>query len=173
MKTIVESEMNFGEYEEDNLFEIEKSKIYSDVGEGIKVVEFILKHGENNIVFLEAKKTCPNAANRHESQEKEEKFEEYYSSITEKFIDSFQIFLASFLERYSDTSEIGNNLMSMDSLKNLNLKFILVIKTAEDHAWLAGPMAVLKNRLIHYRKIWGIEVAVLNPELAKKHHLMV
>ena len=127
MKTIVESEMNFGEYEENNLFEIEKSKIYSDVGEGIKVVEFILKHGEKNIVFLEAKKTCPNAANRHESQEKEEKFEEYYSSITEKFIDSFQIFLASFLERYSDTTEIGKNLMSMNTLKDFNLKFILVI----------------------------------------------
>ena len=109
------------------MFDIEKTKIYSDVGEGIKVVEFILKHGEKNIVFLEAKKTCPNAANRHESQEKEEKFEEYYSSITEKFIDSFQIFLASFLERYSDTTEIGKNLMSMNTLKDFNLKFILVI----------------------------------------------
>jgi hypothetical protein len=37
---------------------------------------------------LEAKKSCPNAANRYESEEKEQKFEEYYLSITESKITS-------------------------------------------------------------------------------------
>ena len=58
MKVITESEMSFGKFD------------------------------ENSIVFLEAKKSCSNAANRYESEEKEQKFEEYYSSITEKFIAS-------------------------------------------------------------------------------------
>lgn len=56
MKIISESEMNFGRYDEANLFHIEDSKIYKDLGTGIKTVEFILRHNENSIVFLEAKK---------------------------------------------------------------------------------------------------------------------
>lgn len=56
MKIISESEMIFGKYDEANLFHIEDSKIYKDLGTGIKTVEFILKHNENSIVFLEAKK---------------------------------------------------------------------------------------------------------------------
>ena len=36
---IPESEMNFGEYDEADLFYIEKSKIYSDLGDGIKTVD--------------------------------------------------------------------------------------------------------------------------------------
>lgn len=172
MSTIVESDMVFGEYEEDNLFEIEKSNIYANVGSGIKTVEFILKHKENDIIFLEAKKSCPNAQNRHESDEKEEKFEEYYSSITDKFVDSLQIYLAALMNKYADTSEIGINLMEKN-LKNINFKFVLVIKSAEDLSWLAGPMAILKDRLMRYRKIWNIEVAVLNPELARNYNLLV
>ena len=80
--------MNFGKFDEADVFHIEDSKIYNNLGSGIKTVEFSLKLDENSILFLESKKSCPNAANRHESEEKEQKFEEYYSSITEKFIAS-------------------------------------------------------------------------------------
>ena len=37
MKIISESEMNFGRYDEANLFHIEDSKIYKDLGTGIKI----------------------------------------------------------------------------------------------------------------------------------------
>lgn len=120
MKVITESEMKFGKFDETDLFHIEDSKIYKDLGSGIKTVEFILKYDENSIVFLEAKQSCPNAANRYESEEKEKKFEEYYSSIT---------------------------------------------------AWLAGPLAELKARLLQIRKIWGVEIAVLNERLASEYKL--
>jgi hypothetical protein len=169
---IKESEMFFGEYEENDLFEIEKSGIYKELGSGIRTVEFILKQ-KNNIIFLEAKKSCPNAANRYETEGKKEKFEEYYSAITEKFADSLQIFLASLTERYLDTSEIGTNLLEQKSLKNINLRFVLVIKTADDLAWLAGPKAILNERLIKYRKIWNVEVAVLNSALAREYKLVI
>lgn len=53
-------------------------------------------------------------------------------------------------------------------MKNIKLKFILVIKDAEDVAWLAGPAAELKARLLQIRKIWNVEVMVLNEELAEK-----
>ncbi|MGN0267677.1 MAG: hypothetical protein ACI4D7_08380 [Lachnospiraceae bacterium] len=172
MKIITESEMNFGKFDETDLFHIENSKIYKDLGSGIKTVEFILKYDENSIIFLEAKKSCPNADNRYESEEKEQKFEEYYSSIKEKFITSLQIYLAAILDKYQDASEVGERLLSVNSLKEIQLKFILVVKNAEDIKWLAGPMAELKARLLQIRKIWGVEVAVLNEELAREYKLI-
>ena len=120
---------------------------------------------------MEAKKRCPNAANRYESEEKEQKFEEYYGSITEKFISSLQIYLAAIMNRYQDTSEIGDNLRSVSNMKDVKLKFILVVKNAEDITWLAGPLAELRARLLKVRKIWGVEVVVLNEELAGEYNL--
>lgn len=163
--------MNFGKFDEEALFHIEDSKIYKDLGDGIRTVEFILRYSKNSILFLEAKKSCPNATNRHKSEEKEQKFEEYYSSITEKFVASLQIYLAAIMEKYSDTSEVGTELRSVDSMKKIRLKFILVVKNAKDITWLAGPLAELKARLLQVRKIWGIEVVVLNEELARKYKL--
>lgn len=171
MKIITESEMNFGKFDEENLFHIEDSKIYKDLGAGIKTVEFILIYSENSILFLEAKKSCPNAANQYESEEKEQKFEEYYSSITEKFVASLQIYLATIMEKYPDTSEVGSELRSVDSMKEIQLKFILVVKNAKDITWLAGPLAELKARLLQVRKIWGVEMVVLNEELAREYKL--
>jgi hypothetical protein len=62
---IRESEMDFGAYEINDLFRIETSRIYKDLGSGVRTVEFILKQ-DNNILFVEAKKSCPNAANTDE-----------------------------------------------------------------------------------------------------------
>ncbi len=171
MKVISESEMNFGKFEEADLFYIEESKIYRNLGTGIKTVEFILRYNENSIIFLEAKKTCPNAANRYASEEKELKFEEYYSEIAEKFIDSLQIYIAALLDKYKETSEIGTELRNVKSMCDIRLKFILVVKCAED-IWLAGPQAELKARLLPFRKIWDIDVAVLNEVLARRYKLV-
>ena len=172
MKVITESEMNFGEFDEKDLFYIEKSQIYRKLGSGIKTVEFILRRNENSLVFLEAKKSCPNADNRYDSEEKEQKFEEYYASVTEKFIASLQIYLAAILDRFEDTSEIGDRVQSISSMKNTQLKFILVVKNAKDTAWLAGPLAELKVRLLQVRKIWDIQVMVLNEKLAREYKLI-
>lgn len=56
-------------------------------------------------------------------------------------------------------------------MKEIQLKFILVVKNAKDITWLAGPLAELKARLLRVRKIWGVEVAVLNEELAREYKL--
>ena len=174
MKTepIIESGMEFGGFETSELFHIEKSQIYKKFAGGIKTVEFILKYNENCIFFLEAKESCPNADNRMESEEKNRKFEEYYSSITNKFIDSLQVYLAAILGRCEDASEIGSKLKGIKSLKGVELKFVLVIKNAVDMEWLAGPTAELNNRLLKIIKIWGAKVVVLNEELAIKYKLI-
>lgn len=43
--------MNFGNFDEKNLFEIENSNLLKTLGEGIKTVEFILLRSNKNIVF--------------------------------------------------------------------------------------------------------------------------
>ena len=116
MSVIPESGMNFGKYDEKDLFHIETSEIYKKLGDGIPTVEFILKYNENNIVFLD-------------------------------------------------------NLRSVSNMKDVKLKFILVVKNAEDITWLAGPLAELRARLLKVRKIWGVEVVVLNEELAGEYNL--
>lgn len=137
MKVITESGMNFGKFEDADIFHIENSKIYKDLGTGIKTVEFVLKYNENSVIFLEAKKSCPNAANRYES-----------------------------------TSDLGTKLQNVTSMQDIQLKFILVVKNAKDISWLAGPLAELKARLRKMRKIWNVEIAVLNEELAAEHKLI-
>lgn len=91
--------------------------------------------------------------------------------ITEKFIASLQVYLSVILDRHQDTSEAGGRLRGVNSMKTIQLKFILVVKNAEDITWLAGPLAELKARLLQFRKIWGVEVAVLNEELAREYSL--
>ena len=49
MIAISESEMNFGDFDETNIFHIEKSRIYKELGTGIKIVEFILKYKKDTI----------------------------------------------------------------------------------------------------------------------------
>ena len=50
--TIPESDMLFGEFNEEDLFHIEKSNIYKDIGSNIKTVEFILKQKNGNKLEL-------------------------------------------------------------------------------------------------------------------------
>lgn len=82
-----------------------------------------------------------------------------------------QIYLAAILDRFQNTDEIGEKLKSVSDMKDIQLKFILVIKNAEDITWLAGPAAELKARLLQIRKIWNVEIAVLNEELAGVYKL--
>ena len=57
---IRESDMKFGEYEEDQVFQIEKCPQYTEKlkPRGIKSCEFILRRGKR-LYFVEAKKSCP------------------------------------------------------------------------------------------------------------------
>ena len=80
--------------------------------------------------------------------------------------------MATILSRFQDSSEVGDSLNSINAMKEAKLKFILVVKNAEDITWLVGPMAELKARLLQIRKIWDVEVAVLNEGLAREHKLI-
>ena len=173
MTIIEESGMRFGEFSDARVFPIENSSLHLSFGGGIKTVEFLLLSGRDRLIFLEAKTTCPNAANKDETAEKNRKFKEYYSDITDKFIDSFQMLLTTVLKRHSLTNEIGTEIKEKDDYSKTTFYFILVIRNAPSEEWLAGPKAELESRLFRYQKIWKIRVLVLNESLAKEYGLIV
>lgn len=126
MKSIPESGVVFGPYDEKDLFYIEKSKLYGSLGTGLKTVEFV-RRTKTGVLFVEAKTNVPNPENKDSSEEKREKFEEFYTDVPDKFVDSLGIYTAAILKRYGDTSEIGENLSLVD-LKDKKLTFATVYK---------------------------------------------
>ena len=105
-------------------------------------------------------------------KEKETKFERILWFNTEKFYIIFADISGGNYEQISGyvrdrrQSSIGKQ-YERCKIKN----FILVVKNAEDITWLAGPLAELRARLLKVRKIWGVEVVVLNEELAGEYNL--
>ena len=163
-KYITESEMMFFVPNEDRLFYIEASNLYKAIGNKIRTTEFIYLTDKGHLRFIEAKKSCPNVNNKDSSDEKRKKYEVYYASLTQKFMDSLMILTAAFMGR-RDISEFGSVLQKARHWQNLQLRFLLVIKDAEE-VWLGGVKAELEARLFDLRKIWRIEIQVLNKDMA-------
>lgn len=171
MKIIRESDIRFGEFDTDRLFEIEKACRNNKIGKGIKTVELIYLT-ERELIFLEAKSSCPNPANREESAEKNQKYEEFFSDVSEKYIDSINLFFASVLGRHDFSAQVGKELLERTEFKDVRFIFMLVVSGA-DESWLSGQRAELEARLFHWRKIWKADVVVLNDTLARKKGLAV
>lgn len=168
MIMIIESGVQFGWFENKQIFRIEHSDIHKSAGEGIKTVEFILCNKKRSICLIEAKSSCPNVANKDESEEKSVKYEEFFREITDKFVDSVNMYAAAVLGRYPDINEIGEELTSPAIWKDGKLLLILVVANAEE-SWLVAPQAELEKRLLRLRKIWKAEVVVMNREIAEAY----
>lgn len=164
--------MEFGVFPKKDVFQIENSKLHLSLGEGIKTVEFILLKDSDKMLFVEAKSSCPNYDNRQESEEKAEKFEEYFSDISDKFIDSLQMMLNVALQRDVDTSGIGEHIKQEDLYSKIKFCFVLVVRKAEREEWLVGPKVELEARLLHWKKLWKVDIVVLNEELAFQYGLI-
>ena len=158
--------MDFIIQEKERLFHIEKSDLYKKLGEGVHTVEFVYLDNKSILQFVEAKTTCPNANNKNESREKQQKYEEYYQELTKKYEDSLG-FLNSILMGIHQDIGIGKEISAIQSYKNIRIRLFLVIKNAEE-AWLGGSKAELEQRLLSLRKIWKLDIQVLNEELAVK-----
>lgn len=118
-----------------------------------------------NILFVEAKQSCPNAANREESAEKQKQYEAYFSDVTDKFIDSINMFATTVLGWHGENTDVGADILQTSTYAGNPIKLVLVIAGAEE-SWLSGPKAELESRLLRYRKIWKANVLVLNREMA-------
>ena len=174
MITIKESDMEFGAFRKEDVFRIEDSRLQHSFGEGIKTVEFVLLKDNDKLLFVEAKTSCPNGENRYESKDKAEKFEVYFTDISDKFVDSLQMMLNVFLQKRKESAdEIGFNITDKSIYPTLKFRFILVVKKAVDIAWLAGPKEELEARLLRWKKLWNVEVVVLNEELAVRYGIVL
>lgn len=162
---IEESGVKFGGFDKERLFRIECSDIYKQMGEGIKTVEFIYLTEEENVLFVEAKASCPNADNKDEDEDKQKKYEEYYADVADKFIDSVNMFATTVLGRNGHSDDVGDRIFQKDTYAENGIKFVLVVAGAEE-SWLGGPKAELELRLFRYRKIWKADVVVLNAKMA-------
>lgn len=165
MVQIKESNMIFGDFEEDKIFEIEKSKLYNKIGNGIKVVEFILLRDENELNFIEAKSSSPRPTKQNNIR-----FNEFIEEISDKFIHSFNLFYSTILKRHKDYREMNNNFFELDN-SQIKLKFILVIKGHEIE-WLLPISDALKRKLSYQNTIWKSEVVVMNDKVANKYNLV-
>lgn len=165
MVQINESNMIFGDFEKDKIFKIEESKLHNKIGNGIKVVEFVLLRNENEIDFIEAKSSSPRPTKQNLIR-----FNEFIDEISDKFVHSFNLFYSAIFKRNKDYGEINNNFFELDN-SQIKLKFILVIKGHEIE-WLLPISDALKKKLSYQNTIWKSEVIIMNDKIANKYNLI-
>ncbi|MBI9095622.1 MAG: hypothetical protein JEY71_12130 [Sphaerochaeta sp.] len=169
--TIVESEMTFGPFSESECFPIEKCPPYTNLGDGVKMVEFVLNRSnspqEPFLLFVEAKHSSPRPENQMD-------FSEFISEISEKMINGVSLFFAAILKRHG--AREGFLVASMHSidLSRCKVRCILVI---HGHAveWLPPIQDALRKSLLSMNKTWNFgpnAVVVLNEALAADYPLL-
>lgn len=100
-------------------------------------------------------------------------FDSFFEDVTQQVTDSLNISLVGLLDRYNDFNEIGI-LIRKHILHDVRLRFILVITSENaDVSWLPAPRAELERRLLPLRKIWGLDIIVLDRDMAKEKGLIV
>lgn len=165
MIQIKESNMIFGDFQEDEVFKIEMSTLHNKIGSGIKVVEFVLLRNNNELNFIEAKSSSPRPTSNNIIR-----FNEFIDEISDKFIHSFNLFYSAILRRNNDYDEISSKFFQLDNSKT-KFKFILVIK-GHDIEWLLPISEALKKKLSYQNIIWKSEVIVMNDNIANKYNLI-
>ena len=169
--TIDESEMRFGEFPPEALFHIEKCPQYQGrlMKNGVKSCEFILKR-DKTLLFVEAKKSCPNQITAESPQEKKKKYEEFIDDITGKMRHSLATY-ASILLRRQKQDQVPDALKTPD-LSGLELKLVLVVKNAEME-WLIPLRDKLQKEMRCDLRIWDCsQFFVINEETARRKHLV-
>lgn len=169
--TILESGMEFGEYNSEDCFYIEKSVQYQSEldTEGLKTCEFVLLF-DKNLLFVEAKSSCPNYLNCDKSEEKKVKYNEYINSIANKLKHSLQLYFNIVLRRYSNKD--FSNTMQKYNYSNADIVFVVVVRNAE-MSWLAHYKEKIEQLLNEEMRLWKIKSLIfLNEEWAKKKKLI-
>lgn len=169
---ISESDMQFGEYEEEQIFQLEKSSQYTKKlrPNGIKSCEFILRR-DNKLYFVEAKKSCPRQIEAGTSEEKRIKYRKYIYDIVLKMRHSLALYSNILLERY-DTEGMPE-LLRERNLSDLEIRLVLVVKNAEK-GWLAPFQDVFRNELRDELRIWKIPgFSIINEEAARNKRFII
>lgn len=175
---IEESGLRFGEYDEDQVFQIETSEQYTKSlrQNGIKTCEFILRKGEE-LYFFEAKQSCPRQIMKdipdNEKEEKKKRYDEFIQEIVLKMRHSLSLYGNILLKQYSQ-DKVPEKLVNPD-LSNTQISLVLVINPQEGD-W--EPEPELRDDLqLHLKdemKIWKIQsLFVITPQQARKKHFII
>jgi len=163
--TIDESFMRFGPFETSDVYHIEKSALYQNIGKGIKTVEFVLLQNMRSLNFIEAKHSSPKPV-----EESDTKFDGFIDEIATKFLHSFNLYYSAILNRQDAASDIPARFKSVDN-STVSIRFLLVIK-GHDISWLPPIQDALYRRMAAHITIWNSKIAVLNDKQAMDYHLV-
>ena len=167
--TIKESGMTFGPYPPEHCFYIEKSLPYTDIRQGVKMAEFLLLRADIGrpamLWVVEAKSSSPRPKNDPD-------FGQFIMEIREKWINALSLVLASRLGRHRQAgTDLPGSFKTFD-LSRFDVRFVLVIN-GHPKKWLSPIQDALRKSLRPLVGTWNFSptsVAVLNDELAVKHH---
>ncbi len=175
---IEESGMRFGEYPEDQVFQIETSEQYTKSlrQNGIKSCEFILQRGKK-LYFFEAKSSCPRQIVEDIPEEKKEEKKKAYDKFIEEIVlkmrHSLSLYGNILLKRYSQ-DKVSGNLVNPD-LSNTQIFLVLVINPREGN-WEPEPELQdgLRLHLKDEMKIWKIQsLFVITPQQAREKRFII
>jgi hypothetical protein len=169
MIRIVESGVTFGEYFEENVYQIEKSKYVNNLS-GVKSCEFVLyKAKENILFFIEAKSSIPNPNNS------KDKYNLFFDEVVEKLENSMVISTLGINGKLPGVHEELTELMKNINWSLVSFKLVLVIPKVPTEI-LPQMSEKLRSMFVRQRKTWAISslnILVLNEELARTNNLII
>lgn len=174
---IEESGMQFGEYDENQIFRIETSPQYTKSlrQNRIKSCEFILQR-ENRLYFFEAKSSCPRQIVEDipptEREEKKKAYDKFVEEIVLKMRHSLSLYGNILLKRFPQ-DDVPNAMIN-PNLKDKSIYLILVINT--HGAWEPEPELEddLNLHLNDVLKIWKIQrLLVINDQIAREKNFIL
>lgn len=175
---IVESGLQFGEYHEDQVFQIETSEQYTKSlrQNGIKSCEFILRKGKK-LYFFEAKSSCPRQIMKgipdNEKAEKKKRYDEFIEEIVLKMRHSLSLYGNILLKKYSQ-DKVPEKLANPD-LSNTEICLVVVINP-QGGKWEPEPELQddLRLHLKDEMRIWKIQsLFVITPQQAREKHFII
>ena len=173
---IEESGLRFGEYYEDQVFQIETSPQYTKSlrDNGIKSCEFILRKGKK-LYFFEAKSSCPRQIMKDipDKDEKKKQYDEFIEEIVLKMRHSLALYGNILLKQYSQDK--GPEKLADPDLSNTLIYLVLVINPQEGE-WEPEPELQddLRLHLKDEMRIWKIQsLFVITPQQARKKQFII
>lgn len=165
--SISESGMNFGPFSKDKIFPIETSPLFTQLGKGLKIAEFVLLREfadkPQEAWVVEAKSSAP------------KEHAEYVEDIRQKFTNSVQLTFAACLNRHRNAADmLPAGFLNLD-LENCVIKCILVIRNFPK-AWLDPLQKTLTREMSSVTKTMGFKpgsVVVINDEMARERKLII
>lgn len=169
--TLRESGLDFGPFDDDECFPVEQSLLYVGLGEGVKMVEFMLvrpgKGGVTNLMCVEAKTSAPQEGTQP-------RFDEYFTEIRDKMLNALLLFISARMGRHGTAAdELPKGLRELD-LNGVGFKFILVVSKAEE-SWLQplqDKFSLVMKPVIRTFRINPTAAVVLDEKRARAHGLI-